>query len=176
MNIIEYLKINLPNPNPAILYDLGASEGLVDYIMKTTWNTNFNIVKTFSEGGGSDNLFAEGNGDIFLYASGETQIMGEIVGYKTFEDIKNACENHENYRVYVKFDSYTLDLNWGDTGDGPGFSIEADMEDYGCEAIFMCMEDPTTGEIGFIELDGYIYDEERQGIQVPVELYVEPKA
>lgn len=49
MNLFEYIKSQLPRPNTSVMYNLGASEEIVDYVRHTTWNTNLNIIKDMCE-------------------------------------------------------------------------------------------------------------------------------
>lgn len=46
MELFEYIKSQLPQqPNTSIMYDMGASSELVEYVKYTPWNTNLNIVE-----------------------------------------------------------------------------------------------------------------------------------
>lgn len=46
MDLLEYIKISMVRPNRAVLKGLGANEELIEYLMKSPWNTNINVVKT----------------------------------------------------------------------------------------------------------------------------------
>lgn len=46
MNLLEYIKMSMTRPNRAVLKGLGASEELIEYLMKSPQNTNINVVKT----------------------------------------------------------------------------------------------------------------------------------
>lgn len=44
MTLLEYIKQSYLRPNKAILQSLGASDELIEYLLKTPHNTNINMV------------------------------------------------------------------------------------------------------------------------------------
>lgn len=44
MTLLEYIKQSYLRPNKAILQSLGASDELIEYLLKTPSNTNINMV------------------------------------------------------------------------------------------------------------------------------------
>ena len=49
LDLNEYIKMSYERPNRKVLEGLGASEGLIEYLMETPGNTNWNIVEAISE-------------------------------------------------------------------------------------------------------------------------------
>ena len=45
MGLLEYIKKNYRNPNVRILRDLGASEVLIDYLVKTSHKTIWSVAQ-----------------------------------------------------------------------------------------------------------------------------------
>ena len=69
MTLTEYIKQNYKNPNKQILKVLGASDALIEYLFKTPWNTNVNILNS---------LINESSGDAAVVG---TAIVGtDVVG------------------------------------------------------------------------------------------------
>lgn len=54
MELLEYIKRNYKTPNPAVLRGLGASEDLIEYLVKTPLNTNIKIVEAIVEKNSQD--------------------------------------------------------------------------------------------------------------------------
>ncbi len=44
MNLNDYIALSSERPNRAVLQGLGASEELIEYLMKTPNNTNWNVL------------------------------------------------------------------------------------------------------------------------------------
>ena len=44
LTLKEYIKMSYKRPNKAVLRGLGASEELIEYLCKTPWNTNLNVI------------------------------------------------------------------------------------------------------------------------------------
>lgn len=49
MNLNDYIALSSKRPNRAVLQSLGASEKLIEYLMETPENTNWNILEQLSE-------------------------------------------------------------------------------------------------------------------------------
>lgn len=49
MELFEYIKSQLPNPNAAIMYELGATDALVNYVLYTPENTNLAMLGSIGE-------------------------------------------------------------------------------------------------------------------------------
>ena len=48
LSLNEYIKMSYERPNRKVLEGLGASEGLIEYLMKTPGNTNWNVVDSIA--------------------------------------------------------------------------------------------------------------------------------
>lgn len=48
LNLNEYIKMSYERPNRKVLEGLGASEGLIEYLMETPGNTNWNVIGSIS--------------------------------------------------------------------------------------------------------------------------------
>ena len=46
MTLNEYIKQSYMRPNIQVLKSLGASDGLIQYLLKTPWNTNMAIINS----------------------------------------------------------------------------------------------------------------------------------
>ena len=56
MNLNEYIKMSHKRPNRQVLKALGASEELIQYLQRTPWNTNINVVVGIESRNESNNL------------------------------------------------------------------------------------------------------------------------
>ena len=54
MNLNDYIKLSAKRPNRAVLQGLGASEELIEYLMETPNNTNWNVVGSLSGSGNNE--------------------------------------------------------------------------------------------------------------------------
>lgn len=49
MNLNEYIWRNYKTPNQQVLESLGASDKLIQYLLKTPWNTNIAIISSLAD-------------------------------------------------------------------------------------------------------------------------------
>ena len=54
MDLNEYIKMSYKRPNRKVLEGLGASEDLIEYLMETPGNTNWNVINSVGESGNDD--------------------------------------------------------------------------------------------------------------------------
>lgn len=64
MDLNEYIKMSYKRPNRKVLEGLGASEDLIEYLMETPWNTNWNVVGSIvnSDSGNIGEIWFTGTG------------------------------------------------------------------------------------------------------------------
>ncbi len=98
-------------PNVAIMKDMGASDGLIEYIRHTTWNTNLGMLAAYGcepEGDDEGEVWAESE----VNEEGYTQIELELtpsetsgVGKttKSFNEWKDLLVNPQSYIVSASF-------------------------------------------------------------------------
>ena len=75
MDLNEYIKMSYKRPNRKVLEGLGASESLIEYLMETPGNTNWNVVDSISEN--SSDIQVE-LPYIFHFTAREVETDGEI--------------------------------------------------------------------------------------------------
>lgn len=131
MGLLEYIKKNYRNPNVGILRDLGASEVLIDYLVKTSHNTNFNIVPQLIDSGEEDwILVAEsiGFGRIVWDSTGEIVWTEGEINCEKFALLEDIFVNPYCYRAFFKTEEsqeFPVHYNGSSTpgwGGGPDFN------------------------------------------------------
>ena len=56
MTLIEYIRQSYQRPNRRILEALGANERLIEYLMDTPENANWNVIDSFKDDDDKNNL------------------------------------------------------------------------------------------------------------------------
>lgn len=125
LDLNEYIKVSYERPNRKVLEGLGASEDLIEYLMETPGNTNWNVIGSIMNSGGE--------GDAEVWFVGDTGVEQE--GMKIFtlnnvdatDHVTELFDNSENYKVYLNGEElpyyqkieqagYTI-VGWTDTED-----------------------------------------------------------
>ncbi len=111
MDLNEYIKMSYERPNRKVLEGLGASEGLIEYLMETPGNTNWNVVDSIinSGGGGEPEVWLVGD----TYEDyGERIFMLSNVGDTDYKS--ELLTNGENYNVYLNGEELPYFTRHGD--------------------------------------------------------------
>lgn len=98
MELFEYIKSQLPQmPNSAIMKQMGASEELIDYVKKTPWNTNLNVIGSIAgSGGGGD------TGEVWLVGNNPDEYgVYTLSNVGETDHINELYEHAENYKVFL---------------------------------------------------------------------------
>ena len=83
LDLNEYIKMSYERPNRKVLEGLGASEGLIKYLMETPGNTNWNVIGSIGEGGDIGELW-------FTGIMARTEYDGGEMGYGILEATDKA--------------------------------------------------------------------------------------
>ena len=103
MDLNEYIRQSYKRPNRKVLEGLGASEELIEYLMETPRNTNWNVIGSItSSGDGDGEVWATSGADEDGYIQlglnltpSETSGVGTTT--KSFTKWKDLIENANNY-------------------------------------------------------------------------------
>ena len=90
MEIFDYIK-NYSVLNPAIIKSLGGSEELMEYISFTPWNTNLNVIGSFTQSESPEPL--EEKQKVVFY--GMRYIVEDESDLKTGLEVYNYCEENK---------------------------------------------------------------------------------
>ena len=126
LDLNEYIKMSYKRPNRKVLEGLGASEGLIEYLMETPGNTNWNIIDSIMNSGGG--------GDAEVWLVGDTyQDIGEVRDFNPLNnvgDVDHIAEllvNGENYQVFLNGEELPYLISQSEAGVTA--NIWADSED-----------------------------------------------
>ena len=102
MNLNDYIALSSERPNRAVLQGLGASKELIEYLMKTPENTNWNVLNGMSESDSSDGndeltVYILFNGDYLFNDQFKTAGLDYVNPEKA--EIFAYCEAHNNNNI-----------------------------------------------------------------------------
>ena len=100
LDLNEYIKMSYKRPNRKVLEGLGASEDLIEYLMETPGNTNWNVLGSIGESSGGDEP------EVWLVGDTGTDAGGGFIQFllSNVDDTDHITEllnNGENYRIYL---------------------------------------------------------------------------
>ena len=91
MNLNDYIALSSERPNRAVLQGLGASEELIEYLMETPNNTNWNVVGSLSGSESDSNIMN-------IYFSNILELITDLeevgISNPTPKEIYDFCELH----------------------------------------------------------------------------------
>ena len=131
MELFEYIKSQLPQmPNVAIMKDLGASDELVEYVKKTTWNTNLGMMETLGcddEPAPSGEVWFTGTVDASQACNGTIRQVS--LSPTTIADLKAFNDNIENLNISVNDVDLPYFTNTSDESFASGMWYDSEQEE-----------------------------------------------
>ena len=106
MTLNEYIKMSYERPNRKVLEGLGASEDLIEYLMETPGNTNWNMIDsiTNSDGGGDAEVWFTGSNPTIK----PSKATFNLVNVGETDHAAELYNNGANYRVYLNGEELTV--------------------------------------------------------------------
>lgn len=98
MELFEYIKSQLPNPNPAIMYELGATDALVNYVLYTPENTNLAMLGSIGEVTTADCNHPE-LGTLIYCGSASNKTIVDLYEYD--EGVQEGFEDPELWKIIM---------------------------------------------------------------------------
>lgn len=96
LDLNEYIKMSYERPNRKVLEGLGASEDLIEYLMETPGNTNWNVVGSIASDSGD-------KAEVWYTGTFEEHREGNYILNVTATDKANPSDMVANYLTYEVF-------------------------------------------------------------------------
>lgn len=142
MNLLEYIKMSYLRPNKQVLKELGASDDLIAYLMKTPGNTNIVIANQLI-GEIDDSVILD---DVITLVETPTAgIYAALVNTSfVYEDFTNVPET-----IIAEIGGQTLELPHFPTNFGVAYGeMEDDWGSFDTYPIWVWINEDGSGEIG----------------------------
>ena len=138
MDLNEYIRQSYKRPNRKVLETLGASEDLIEYLMETPGNTNWNVINSIRAGDDDD------IGEVWYIGTD-----GGDSGYGQFSFALIETDKANTAAILANINAYTVSMNGIELvvfQHSDGFVIFADNSDASQVTMSLVMiYDPNNG-------------------------------
>lgn len=100
LDLNEYIKMSYERPNRKVLEGLSASEGLIEYLMETPGNTNWNVINSIRAGDDDD------IGEVWYIGTD-----GGDSGYGQFSFALIETDKANTAAILANVSAYTVSMN-----------------------------------------------------------------
>ena len=142
MDLNEYIKMSYKRPNSKVFEGVGASEALIEYLMETPWNTNWNVIGSIEESGDED------IDEVWListtYQDMDNYRLFSLSNVDEHDYITELLENGENYKIFLN-------------GEELQYSVELPPSTIGYAWADGVSEETTTKSVSVYNTDGMVY-------------------